>query len=80
MFRAELYWKYDSIVRGLCFLDAIIRCIECFMPLAFAQARAFETVFLVIDIFTNYCGDFFSNLVLINVQATVMTIISCYIE
>ena len=73
------YLKCPWIVRGLVYLDAAIRLLESCLPIEWVQARNTVMALMIIDIVSNYCGSFYSNIVLLNVQFPAMTMLGCYV-
>lgn len=61
------YAKFEWIVRGLIYLDATCSVLEAFVPLEQVLTRNIDMSIIVLEILSNYCGDFFANLAVINV-------------
>ena len=73
------YFKYPWIVSTLVYYDALIRIIESFLPIEWVQARNQVMILLIIDIISNYCGNLYTGILVLNLQFASITIISCYV-
>ena len=62
-----LYFKYPQLMRGVMVIDIIIRVLSSFFPMELVGMKRIFFIDIAFDCITNYCGDFWANLGLINI-------------
>ena len=71
-----LYLKYPQAMRAAMVTDAIIRVLYSLLPMELISKQRALFIDILVDCFTNYCGDFWLNLFVINLQNTAIVIFS----
>lgn len=75
-----LYYKWPQATRAMVVIDACFRILQSFLPLELSVMKRSFLIGISIDCFLNYCGDFWSNLIILNIQSLAMMFFSCIVQ
>ena len=65
-----LYYKWPQATRAMVVIDACFRILQSFLPLELSVMKRSFLIGISLDCFLNYCGDFWSNLIILNTSRT----------